>query len=352
MSDFSESRLRDLGIENAVLGRAAAIRVTNDPIGRGLKMTDEPPATLEGLDAGGEFEFLATNLPPADRVAFQVRTCSRNPWMLQVCDTRGRAVAVLGSGTHPQIRWLRRDVEDPATVYLQLETDQTVKVDSKDGQGLVVMRTIEGFVVADLHPPALQVEGFAEVRAPLEDWARTTGDDWLRRELVTRAMIDDSWEHAVGAGLHARFSRDETVDPAERASRLLAGRLDSELLHARRWARGWTEFQKTTIEDLAIAAVDRLARRFDELSSEHFPRESWWQEDLLAACIERDDLEGIRVLLRETGAGVSLEVALGVVDVRGSAIVAGLPIVLRISDERLARSVLAPGAWWAELARD
>jgi hypothetical protein len=66
-----------------------------------------------------------------------------------------------------------------------------------------------------------------------------------------------------------------------------------------------------------------------------------------ALCHERDDLEGVRVLLREAGAGGQLEEALRETDASGRAVRFSWPREVDVDDERLRRAALSnPGAWW------
>lgn len=351
MTEFPEAELRALGIDGLALGDAEALHVRTDRSGHGLRRGDAPRPTLEGLDAGGEFDFDPTSLVGPQRAHVRLKTCRTNPWLLQVSGLLGQPLSAVSVADGVGERdWLRFDADDPATIYLQLRAQQCVRVQHADGSGIAIRRSGDGFVILDFQRSSPCVVELAAVRAPLSAWATRTSDAWLAAELQQRAATDDSWSHAVGAGMHARFDRATGATAAERVARLLDGEIAENLLLSRRWARALGAAELRTIEDLGLAVAERVGRRLDGLSADLAPREAWWRDELLAACRERDDVEGVRVLLAEAGGAGRIAAALSDLDEQGGRLIAELPVAVTLIDERLARARLLPGAWWAALA--
>jgi hypothetical protein len=115
------------------------------------------------------------------------------------------------------------------------------------------------------------------------------------------------------------------------------------------WARGLTSVQRAALERFAAVEAGHLAVRLTRL------QETFDVQDLAstarwrALCAQRDDLEGLRVLLREADVDTGAELAtwLAEVDAIGRALRFSWPTELDVHDGRLQRvSEMEPDVWW------
>jgi hypothetical protein len=146
------------------------------------------------------------------------------------------------------------------------------------------------------------------------------------------------WHATMAAGRVARgFEPDAT---------------EADAIPVRRWLRGVTADQRALIERFAIvrlrAVEAQLTRIQDGLGVDQQLDFAWqW------ICWARDDVEGIRVLLREARAGQALSAALRAVDELGRAVRFSWPSEVDVHDDRLQRvSEAEPGAWWGSTRRE
>ena len=119
----------------------------------------------------------------------------------------------------------------------------------------------------------------------------------------------------------------------------------------RRWPRTLTVAQRSLIERFAIVKARSVAAQLDRIHNGLGLDQALdfeWQ----SVCWARDDVEGIRVLLREAGAGQALTAALRAVDEAGRAVRFSWPTEVDVHDERLQLiSEADPGAWWGSTRR-
>jgi hypothetical protein len=150
------------------------------------------------------------------------------------------------------------------------------------------------------------------------------------------------------------YARLLEVGPArarEVVERALAGRPDPEVARARVWARSLTQEQISALEELAVAEIDWLHTLLQRIEAEPGPAKDGWRDTALVLCHARDDVEGVRLLLREAGAGKRLETALAALDEPARALVESLAATEPLDDERLRRVAAADhSAWWGRLA--
>lgn len=182
---------------------------------------------------------------------------------------------------------------------------------------------------------------------PLDHWVRQAGDGDMRR-LLEETRPADRWRQTVAAGILARLEEPASAAEARtRVADMLAGRSPARRDTPRVWLRALAPSQRTVIEHFATVRARALASRLDQLLDNLSPD----LEDAAArwhdACLERDDLESVRVLLREAGGGSALESSLRDVDAPGRAIRFSWPREIVVQDARLDRVAVAnPSAWW------
>ncbi len=168
---------------------------------------------------------------------------------------------------------------------------------------------------------------------------------------VVHAWPAPPGEPGAGAASHGR-SRWEETTAAGRIARAMGPAISpAATAAARRWTRSLTPDQRTLIERFAIVEAHgiagRLARLQDGLGVDATVDLAWQ-----ALCWDRDDVEGVRVLLREAGAGDALAAALRAVDDVGRAVRFSWPSDVDVHDARLQQvSEADPGAWWGSTRR-
>jgi hypothetical protein len=175
-------------------------------------------------------------------------------------------------------------------------------------------------------------------RPPLDAWV--SGLDASDRDLVDQFARPPAsrWAKTVDAGRIARLTRS-------RASEAVA-------LQARRWPRRLTEPQRMLIERFAVVCARDIGVKLQRFHETFAPDDRSLEVTWTWFCWERDDLEGIRVLLREAGGtgpagGDALAAALQALDAAGRAVRASWPPDVDVHDDRLQRvSEADPGAWW------
>jgi hypothetical protein len=145
------------------------------------------------------------------------------------------------------------------------------------------------------------------------------------------------WHATLAAGRVARgFEPDAT---------------EADAIPVRRWLRGVTADQRALIERFAVVrarAIEAQLTRIQDGLGVDLQLDFAWQ----GLCWDRDDVEGIRVLLREAGAGRMLSAALRAVDDLGRAVRFSWPSEVDVHDDRLQRvSEADPGAWWGSTRR-
>ncbi len=182
---------------------------------------------------------------------------------------------------------------------------------------------------------------------PLEEWIVSSNDMWMQDE-AKAGIGADAWTRTSLAGQLARLSESETRDVA---ALIAAGHLQDLVsegeLAPRRWARGLDTASTTALEQQAVRRAetlrDDLEDLFDTLSAD-MGEASWaWRR----LCHRRDDIESVRVLLREAGAGDELDGMLAEADRVGRAVRINLDGSVSAVDERLRRVALGdPSAWW------
>jgi hypothetical protein len=330
-----------LGIEFATTGEVEMVLLPTAAEGR--TGTARALATLAAASS-----FSTPRIDAAGRVGMRVSVSDERPSVVRVIDEASQPVTARSAGAAGA--WIEHDLQDPGTVFVDLELAPLVSVGRTNGSGLVLRRDGRGLFIGDFYPPPLATAPLAPVRAPIESWCQGDVDLWLVDQVKQYAGTDDSWRQAVAAGIFARL-RQVGLEARETIARLLAGDLAVIDDRPRAWARDLSAQQVETLVDFALVIADRVEGTLDDLWAHMAPGEKWWVATFRSAAIERDDLESVRLLLVERGVADRVQRTLNSIDHRGREMVAGIPRVVSIEDERLYRARLAdPEAWWARLA--
>jgi hypothetical protein len=339
---LTEAERTALGLRDVCFGEEQFIP-TSDVAGYGRS----PVAAVALATLVATAHFSEWKIDPAERVGMRASVCDERTAVVRVVDSSGTAIHARSA--QPGEGWLYRDVEDVGTAVVDLERAGAVSLARADGSGILIRLAPNGFAVQDFYGQGASITPLAPVRGPIELWLAECGDAWLANQLRLRANLDDSWQHAVAAGMGVRLA-GLPADPTGYVEHLLAGQTSTSS-PIREWARQLTDAQAETVADLALAVVDRIDGALGDLYDEMAPGEAWWCSSLHAVCAERDDLESARLILAERGAAMAPTAALDSLDAAGRRLVASIPRVVVLNDERLYRARLAdPMAWWAQLA--
>lgn len=389
---LTEADREALGLETATFGVEQFVGVLPDVAGYG-RAPLATAATLAALVAGGHFS--TPRVDAADRIGMRISVCDEQPAVVRVVEESGAVLEARGAGQLGE--WMQPDAVDPATVFVDLSRAKFVSVRKRDGSGLLLRCGTDGFFVTDFRAAAGATDLVATVRAPIASWLRGCDDPWLAGELRRRAGLEDGWQQTVAAGICARLTAPPAA-PARYVERLLAretprreappqprrrdlvvneefdrdffaledssvadrvGRATFQMHFTlrrpapppREWARALSPEQAKTLADVALAVADRLGETLDDLYERMAPGEEWWLSSFHTACVERDDLEAVRLILTEQGGAARLAMRLDQLDRAGRRLTASIPQVIVLTDERLYRAHLAdPYAWWASLA--
>jgi hypothetical protein len=226
-----------------------------------------------------------------------------------------------------------------------------------DGQREFLIASPDGVPLASARFDTGRVE-FALVRAwpapPLADWRVKAGDaEWalLAEEFARGGTPLTRWQAVVIAGRLARMSRPADAHAALQA--MLTGTRASQaadaMTQARTWPRTLTPLQLSAIERAAVVKAHELTLALTQWHELLAPDVCDIDITARFAFLDRDDLEGVRVLLREADAdaGAALAAALDEVDGHGRALRFSWPAEIDVHDERLQRIAEAdPTAWW------
>ena len=342
-ASFSDSERAALGLNEVTFGEEQFVQATS---GAAHGRAPVVAATLTALVAAANFS--TPRVGAAERAGMRVSVCDDRPTVVRIVEEAGAEIHTrsLAGGEG----WLHRDEQDVATVFVDLDCGRVVSVSRPDGSGVVLRAGANGFSVIDFYRFAGSIPPLSPVRAPLDEWSAACSDPWLVEELQRRSSLDDAWQHAVAAGLGMRLPAPP-ADAARQVNQILSGEVPREVSPIREWARQLSTQQTETLVDLGLAVADRVGGTVDDLYLEMAPAEPWWRSSLHAVCLERDDLECVRLVLVEGKAEGRVSGALDGLDMSGRRLIASIPRVLLLPDERLYRAQLADyEAWWATLA--
>lgn len=194
----------------------------------------------------------------------------------------------------------------------------------------------EPLAFGSISPSGLRLQGLhAWPAPPLGAWRDDIGEaEW---RILAEDAAATRWQDTLVAGRIARL-----LQPLDAAS----------LIAARTWSRTLSPGQRGLVERYATVAARQLTIRLERLQSTIVPDQPGLADRWRTLCHDRDDLEGIRVLLREAKTGAAVAAALRDADAVGRALHFSWPSNADVHDERLQRVAEGdPGAWWAGTRR-
>ena len=297
-----------------------------------------------GLDAGamGPTEVLRLPQPAVDE-ARTARPASARAEALHVRSDALAAAGITARFDDETATLLLSAPEDlafrvialPTAAAAPLATHATLPASAP--ASFVLAGSTGPLAVASVDPRSLQ---FSVVHG----WPAPPIDAWIAGiDRSDRGVLE-----AGGTGPRPPESRWTATQLTGRIARLMRARgSEAAAIEARRWLRGIDAGQRALVERFAVVCARTLAARLARLQTALQPDDASLEETWAWACWERDDLEGLRVLLREAGAGAALAAALQAPDATGRAVRFSWPTGIDVHDERLQRvSEGDPGAWW------
>jgi hypothetical protein len=356
---FSEDELRRLNVDPDALGAIERLPIPEPRV-------DEGRGSIRASAALESRAWLEDRTPEAFEMASRLR--APEP-LLQRLRVRSDVLDVLGvEGLYDDRRHvlgLKHEQFDPLTPL------SIVRVPGPSGSG--IQGVVEPDSAATVRLPLLDTFRFViaspgglflalgaiehgELRLqpvypwpapPLDEWIEAVMDEELKA-LASKRLHADRWVATTVAGMLARLQSAGTESEARtRLAALRAGRDPGPVLKPRLWVRAFPPAQREALERFARVRASSLASRLASLLDRLAPDTPDLVEQWRALCHERDDLEGVRVLLREAAAGADLEAALHEADASGRAVRFSWPREVDVDDERLRRAALSnPAAWW------
>lgn len=194
---------------------------------------------------------------------------------------------------------------------------------------------------------------------PIYPWADPPIDIWTEQPdsaavvamMQERAMHSDRWERTLIVGMLARLAVPEADSAGAWLHAMMSSAPDREGPPAspRRWFGQLSTHHRASIARRAVARGQVLAADLEDCRAALVPTNQRLASTWLDLCQRRDDLEGVRVLLRsaEPSEAEALEAVLREVDALGKASRFSWPPEIVVDHERLRRVALAdPVAWW------
>lgn len=289
-------------------------------------------------------------------------TPSPLPVSVPITEARGVDLAWVGS-TEVRLRWhsdasfrvgrggVSFDPDShPRTASLLLTDDPVCALVFPDADALAF--SVEGGrpMVREYFGHVVDIRIPGDVASPIREWLATCSDARLASLLEQRLELSAGlFDHVVAVGLLARLAPPPTATVAREAlQRLLRGEHDPALWRERGWFLALGADEQAWVEACAAASCRGILEELERLLDDPRPGDQEWDDDLLAACRRRDDIEGVRTLLRAAGPCVALDTALEWLDAAGSDFVLAVSLpVLQDGHLSMARAAAGP-AWWTE----
>ncbi len=198
--------------------------------------------------------------------------------------------------------------ERPGELWrLESDSSSSVRFDIRE-RGAVVIERTEGpaLVLLDRgdRVQALVVESPSTVvlGADLEAWTDGIRDAWMLAQIGS-TRSSDGWATLRVIGRFARLAELHATPEERRAAvrRLLEGRLDPRHEGPRKWAGGWSQAQRDQVRRWTLGRVEALVGQLRQLGASVDPFDPDWRRLMLRTLVERDDVEGVCLLLVEGG---------------------------------------------------
>ncbi len=314
---------------------------------------------LRRPEGRGRGEGLQVGHAPAQAEVFKIDDGPKSPLELRAARCEREAWAE--AGRSPIFRDVPAWQSTDGGGFLSVRADDLLSV----GLGVPVLVGARAFFAWDEEPIALRLrDGDARYVLEVQDgkarawrepahetsprvleWLRDDAPHWLRAEVRSRLVTQETAADATAVGLAVRFGdppgRHTAAEILERVRRGLAPEI---VTRARGWTATRSEAEWDELLGAATSAVARLRGRLDAFD----PRAANAGELGLRLCRERDDLESLVAALRLARRASPVEPHLRALDDDAEDAVPALSDAITEPDPLLdAASVGYPSPWWA-----
>lgn len=317
-----EALLERLGATGLRLDEVARFEWADDEVGYGLSKGDMAAATLAGLS------FLPLGVPQ-DAIGGRLLQARQSPRIVKYVP----ADATIGNVT------AREPAQDtavlevlPAHAVIDFMKTDAVAIELNDGRTVVI--GADGSI-GELRLP---IERLADVPPFPAESMLEDQDQWTRDFIAFQLEVHDSWHNAVAAGAYLRFATLPKRAPLPTFA--------SES-PAHRWVSGLTEAQRAAVLARLDARLDVLWMHLEALDVTVASHDQDWLDDLRRLCLERDDLESVRLLMNWPTTNTRMEERIYGLDALAEDAMLAIPRAVRLDDEQLYRAAVdTPLSWW------
>ena len=362
MPPLTPAQQQALGLRSFTLGapESIALPATDVALGKGAAPAISLMALLATGCSGGVFAPVPSEKAAASGITLGIH--DDQPQMLLA--ESGRNTLLVGT-VGPDAAGKDASGEAESHGYLEDSSFRVlvdlsrgpVRLSSPGGSEILVCQADHAIEIWPLEAPSadLTLSEISEDAPDLAAWAQSADeneDSWLADTLREHAGRTDAWSRIVGTGLAARLPEARSPEAARSIiARAIAGELSTHVAPPHAWAATLSEEAKNEILRSMLVHAEQLQQEISALRIEMDFDDPAWCDRVRVACVRRDDLEGLRPLMREVGRGDEVVSILARLDQDGDTFEAVLPGVLQFDDERLRRAARQEGpVWWARFA--
>jgi hypothetical protein len=184
---------------------------------------------------------------------------------------------------------------------------------------------------------------------PLNSWLEKLNDPWLKKTIETQRAAGGQLAELVATGCLYRHRLRSSDEVKARVTSLLAGKNSDRELD---WAQTISGPAARAFEEGALAWAERLHEEFATAREAPDPEDESWSWWLRRVLHEREELEGVRALLRAAKSTQRLNRALKLIDDEAYVWIRALPVPEVFSEDEMLQRValLDHTAWWAHPA--
>jgi|GEM_PF-4814586 len=320
---LNDEELKRLGLGDVRLGKKKTIKI--------------PPDVAEGRAALAADQFTLYSPEAAEPLPLGFE----NPWDVKLSLAKGEGVLV----EYEDFDFEAVPVDEGARCRKEAELKRILV----QGEGRCVFRLPDGGGFAmNLTPKAIELQQFCHFIDPVPAFEPVPVrfkaliaqlNDPLKSVLIPYARTE--WSRIIAVGLILRYW-PHGVAKRIPIARLLEGEVPEVVKQIHNWRNSLSAGQVKSILEYAYAACQRLEIQIYDLDA-HYKLDNAWIKNFVNLCIGRDDIEGVRWLLRSE----MLDRRLHALDELGWRFAVTVPPKLAPQELRLLwAAVHDPDAWW------
>ncbi|HQP36451.1 MAG TPA: hypothetical protein PLI95_14785 [Polyangiaceae bacterium] len=312
-------------------GRSCELPKPASSLARGLQ---SPPqrSLLAWLETGFENgRFCETRSELLEQVGLTLGSLDAEPALLKLTSIDGEPLEVIATQSAPIAV---QDRDDPGTVFVDARGPGCAVLLASRGSGVLVADAAAGWTQVFLPIPERPA---SPIESPVLEWCRAQDSAPLEQCIASILRQPDPIAHAVAVGAFKRLAA-LPVEPIDLLQSVLRGEMNGPLAMPHRWFRALDPAQRSEVERIACERASSLHTALRQHAPTH------------ADAIAREDLEGLRALLVESGAGARLCALIAPVDRLG---LRHPRTRLTPTDDRLRRAAMVDrDAWWLRLREE